>query len=164
MAGAPAPPRPAVNRALVGLELHLDVRAGFDHERCALREACCHRAPGARQDPGESLPGYAHLLSGRVLVESFEIGQPDCLELVSAEMPDRAVAGRSSDWPEAPDGRLAADSAGDGRPRHAVMSICPLHRAVKSLPAATPLASPGRPSMGVQSGGIALVTANQPPA
>jgi hypothetical protein len=54
------------------------------HQHALLDQCSRDRHPGAGEDAGEGRPGNAHPLGGSFLVEPFEIGQPQSLELVQS--------------------------------------------------------------------------------
>jgi hypothetical protein len=82
-----------------------------DHQHTLLDQRPCDGRPGAGKDAGEGRPGNAHPFSGGHLIEPFEIGEPQSLELVESQLFDFEAADRASDGLERPASGHASDSS-----------------------------------------------------
>lgn len=59
--------------------------AAFDAQRLAMHERIRNFPTGGIEDPGQGWAGDTHPAGGRLLVQLFEIGQPQGLELIEGQ-------------------------------------------------------------------------------
>jgi hypothetical protein len=74
-----------------------------------LDERPCNRCSGTSEDPGEGGAGNAHPDSGGFLVETFQVGQSERLELIETKWLDLELVHRTSDRLERPPLGSASD-------------------------------------------------------
>jgi hypothetical protein len=98
-------------------------RALTYHQHALLDQCSRDRHPGAGEDAGEGRPGNAHPLGGSFLVEPFEIGQPQSLELVQPQRLDFEVSNWPTDGLERPPAGDATDPSELFRSCHLISQL-----------------------------------------
>jgi hypothetical protein len=97
----------------------LDYRPRLDHQHLALDQAGGDGVSSAREDTGVGLSRHGHPLGGSVLIETFEVGEPDGLELIESDTDGRGFPYGASNRPEATPFQLVANTTRNNRARHA---------------------------------------------
>jgi hypothetical protein len=101
----------------------LDYGARLDHQHLALDQADGDGVSRTREDAGVGLSRHGHPLGGRVLIETFEVGEPDGLELIESDADGLGFPYGASNRPEATPLQLVAHATRNDWARHAE-SIC----------------------------------------
>jgi hypothetical protein len=91
-----------VDRAGLVVVRVLDHRAGFHHQHLAIDQADGDGVSGTREDTGVGLSGHGHSLGGRVLIQTFEVGEPDGLEFIESDTDGLGLQGGTPNRPKAP--------------------------------------------------------------
>lgn len=102
----------------------LDHGSRLDHQHLALDKAGGDGVSSTREDTGVGLSRHGHPLGSGVLIETFEVGEADGLELVESDADCLGLPYGASNRPEATPIQLVADATRNDRTRHALESIC----------------------------------------
>jgi hypothetical protein len=96
----------------------LDHGSRLDHQHLALHQAGGDGVSSTREDTGVGLSRHGHPLGGSVLIETFEVGEPDGLELIDPDTDGLGFPCGASNGPEAAPLQLAANATWNDRARH----------------------------------------------
>jgi hypothetical protein len=106
----------ATSRADLGLLLsRTDDDSALYAKFLAVEQSVGRLSPGRFDDPAEGLPRHSHSLRGRLLIEPFQIREPQCLGLVEGQDHRGRVALLETPVrPEAPLGHRGVEDSGHG--------------------------------------------------
>jgi hypothetical protein len=96
----------------------LDHRPRLDHQHPALDQAGGDGVSSTGEDTGVGLPRHGHPLGGRVLIETFEVGEPHGLELIESDADGLGFPYGASNRPEATPLQLVAHATRNDWARH----------------------------------------------
>ena len=119
VAGATHAARAPVDRTSLVVRRLLDDRPRLDHQHLPIYQAGGDGMSSAREDTGVGLSRDGHPFGGSVLIETFEVGEADGLELIESDTDGLGFPCGAADWPEATPLQLVANAAWDDRARHA---------------------------------------------
>jgi hypothetical protein len=113
-----------VDRTHLAVRRRLDHGARLDHQHLAVDQTGSNRVSSTREDAGVGLSRHGHPLGGRVLVETFEVSEPDGFELIESDADGLGLPCGATNRPEATPFQLETHATRNDRARHAGESIC----------------------------------------
>ena len=102
----------------------LDHGSRLDHQQLPLDQAGGDGTSSTREDARVGLSRYGHLLGGRLLIETLEVGEPDGLEFIEADTDGVGFPCGASNRPEAISFQRRANVTWNDGARHVRESIC----------------------------------------
>lgn len=122
---SPPPTAGPMDRAVDAVVRRVDVDSGAfaDQQDFAVDQRLRNLGPGPRQNAAEGDPRHPHRFCGRLVVETHQIRQPQCFDLVGCENKMLEVGAGPAHRLETGNRRPAGDSAETGRSWH-ITNIC----------------------------------------
>jgi len=108
-----------VDRADLAVRRFLHHRTRLDHQHPALDQAGGDGVSITSEDTGVGLSRHGHPLGGSVLIKTFEVGEPDGLELIESDTGGLGLPYGASNRPEATPLQLETYATWNDRARHA---------------------------------------------